>query len=86
LTSQVAFLQEQLQAGYPVNDIANFFYDLPGVPKRRGKIIIPTSGENALRAVNLPDLFTSEASKRLATDFVYPGRWLVESSLLYTDV
>jgi UDP-glucose:glycoprotein glucosyltransferase len=74
LTSQVSFLQEQLQSGYPINDVANFFYDLPGVPKRRSKIIVPSAGEHNLKAVSLPDLFAPEAAKRMAADFVYPRK------------
>jgi UDP-glucose:glycoprotein glucosyltransferase len=74
LTTQVAFLQEQLQSGYPIQNVENFFYDLPGVPTRRSKIIVPTTGEYALKTANLPDLFESEKHKRMFNHFVYPGK------------
>jgi len=82
LTSQVSFLQEQLQSGYTISDVSNFFYDLPGVPTRRSKIIVPTTGEHALKTVSLPDLFPSETTKKLFNNFVYPGQYL--SGLLDT--
>jgi UDP-glucose:glycoprotein glucosyltransferase len=78
LTNQVAFLQEQLQSGHPVNDVANFFYDLPGVPKRRSKIIVPTTGEHAMKSVNLLELFASESYKRMFNTFLYPSKSLYQ--------
>jgi UDP-glucose:glycoprotein glucosyltransferase len=78
LTNQVAFLQEQLQSGHPVNDVANFFYDLPGVPKRRSKIIVPTTGEHAMKSVNLLELFASESYKRMFNTFLYPSKSLCQ--------
>jgi UDP-glucose:glycoprotein glucosyltransferase len=84
LTNQVAFLQEQLQSGHPVNDVANFFYDLPGVPARRSKIIVPTTGEHAMKSVNLPELFASESYKRMFNTFLYPSK-LPSRRKDYTD-
>jgi UDP-glucose:glycoprotein glucosyltransferase len=69
-------LQEQLQSGHPVNDVANFFYDLPGVPNRRSKIIVPTTGEHAMKSVNLLELFASESYKRMFNTFLYPSKSL----------
>jgi len=80
----VAFLQEQLQSGHPVNDVANFFYDLPGVPKRRSKIIVPTTGEYAMKSVNLLELFSSESHKRMYNTFLYPSK-LSSRPKDYTD-
>lgn len=53
-------------------DISTLFYDLPGVSSRRSKLIVPSSGEYGLKAVNVLELFERDVTKRLQTDFVYP--------------
>lgn len=73
LSSQIALLQEHLSSGYPVLDISTLFYDLPGVPSRRSKLIVPTTGEYGLKAVNVLELFERDTTKRLQTDFMYPS-------------
>lgn len=73
LSSQIVLLQEHLASGYPVVDISTLFYDLPGVSSRRSKLIVPSTGEYGLKAVNVLELFERDSTKRLQTDFVYPS-------------
>ncbi|WWC85342.1 uncharacterized protein L201_000205 [Kwoniella dendrophila CBS 6074] len=73
MATQLAVLQEQLMTGEPPEDVSNFFYDLPSTSKRRNKLINPGQGEGKLKVFNLIDLFEGDITKRLSTDFVYPG-------------
>lgn len=75
LSSQIVLLQEHLSSGHPISDISTLFYDLPGVSSRRSKLIVPSTGEYGLKAVNILDLFQRDSTKRLQTDFLYPGEY-----------
>lgn len=63
----------QLAMGYVPDDVSTFFYDLPGVPSRRSKLIVPGTQESKLRVFNLQDVFGDDITGRLGSEFVYTG-------------
>ncbi|EIW69539.1 hypothetical protein TREMEDRAFT_44060 [Tremella mesenterica DSM 1558] len=71
IQTQLAFLQESIINKVPMEDVANFFYDLPMTAKRRNKLIVPTQIDNKLRAHNLLDVFKHDSMNVLTTNFVY---------------
>ncbi|KAL7422173.1 killer toxin resistant protein [Cryptotrichosporon argae] len=74
LINQLNHLQETLHAGYIVKgkNIATYFYDLPTTAPSRNVLVVP-SGDHKLRTYNLFDVFASDATRRLTTDFMYNG-------------
>lgn len=67
-------LSTQLAIGIVPNDISTFFYDLPSVPTRRSKLIVPDSADNKLRIFNILDVFSIDLitlNGKIASDFVY---------------
>jgi len=58
-----------------IPDVSTFFYDLPSVPKRRNKLIVPSQGENSLKVFNLLEIFDTPAAKLLASDFLYTSMY-----------
>jgi UDP-glucose:glycoprotein glucosyltransferase len=63
----------QLAMGYVPEDVSTFFYDLPGVPSRRSKLIVPGAQESKLRVFNVQDVFADDVTGRLGSEFVYTG-------------
>jgi UDP-glucose:glycoprotein glucosyltransferase len=59
--------------GYVPEDVSTFFYDLPGVPSRRSKLIVPGTQESKLRVFNVQDVFADDITGRLGSEFVYTG-------------
>ena len=75
LTTQLQYLQEQLAVGITPKDVSTFFYDLPNVPPRRSKLVVPDA-DHKLRILNLVDVFDAAVDSlegRLGSEFVYSG-------------
>ncbi|PFH48143.1 glycosyltransferase family 24 protein [Amanita thiersii Skay4041] len=82
ISYQLQYLQQQIYTGTMKDDddITNWFYDQPGVSKRRNKYIIPATGNsasgdgNVLRIVSLPDTFdkTGVEWQKVKSGFLYP--------------
>lgn len=95
MNSQISILQErvsclsvardygthlsQIAIGAAPKDVANFFYDIPGVSSRRSKVVVPGERESPLRVYNLLEVFHGEAAI-LAENFIYNGTTIVTRS------
>jgi UDP-glucose:glycoprotein glucosyltransferase len=69
------YLQEQLAVGIMPKNISTFFYDLPNVPPRRSKLVVPNA-KHKLRILNVMQLFEMDPETlegKLATEFIYSG-------------
>ncbi|KAF8633145.1 hypothetical protein AX17_004646 [Amanita inopinata Kibby_2008] len=78
---QLKYLQELVYQGVVSDgdkpDMANWFYDQPGVSKRRNKYILPGAtgaGDTELKVVSLSETFekTGYEWKRMKSGFLYP--------------
>lgn len=70
------YLQEQLAVGITPKNVSTFFYDLPSVPPRRSKLVVPDA-DHKLRIFNLMEIFEMSPDVlegKLANDFVYSGQ------------